>query len=71
MENNVVKKRGFLGGWDAIVIVGVLLLGFNTLDNYLYNKNDLKKKAMDLEIEKEKTKQAEINKQNNNSKKIN
>lgn len=55
------KKRGFLGGWDAIVIVGVLLLGFNTLDNYLYNKNEIKKKNLDLEIEKEKTKQVEIN----------
>ena len=55
------KKRGFLGGWDAIVIVGVLLLGLNTLDNYLYNKNEIKKKNLDLEIEKEKTKQAEIN----------
>lgn len=55
------KRRGFLGGWDAIVIVGVLLLGLNTLDNYLYNKNEIKKKNLDLEIEKEKTKQAEIN----------
>lgn len=55
------KKRGFLGGWDAIVIVGILLLGSNTLDNYLYNKNEIKKKNLDLEIEKEKTKQAEIN----------
>lgn len=56
-----MEKRGFLGGWDAIVIVGILLLGFNTLDNYLYHKNEIKKKNLDLEIEKEKTKQAEIN----------
>lgn len=69
MENNVVKKRGFLGGWDAVVIVGILLIGSNILENHFYNKNELKKKAIDLDIEREKTKQAEINKQNNNSKK--
>ena len=45
MENNVVKKRGFLGGWDAVVIVGILLIGSNILENHFYNKNELKKKA--------------------------
>lgn len=52
------KKRGFLNGWDALVILGITAIGIGTLDNFINNKISLRLRKIDLEIEKERTKQS-------------
>lgn len=71
--NNKSNKRGFLGGWDALVVLGILALGFNSLDNYISKKLSVTEKEKDLMIEREKTRQKEldekISQNNKNNKK--
>lgn len=56
MEEKNQKKRGFLNGWDALVLIGIILIGSSLIDNYIYNRSVLKGKEIDLDIEREKTK---------------
>lgn len=70
MENQVKVKRGFLNGWDALVILGTLVLGSSIAENYLMKKLNIAEKEKDLAIEREKTHQKEIDlKKNENNKK--
>ena len=70
MENQVKVKRGFLNGWDALVILGTLILGSSIAENYLMKKLNIAEKEKDLAIEREKTHQKEIDlKKNENNKK--
>ena len=57
---NGKAKRGYLGAWDAIVVLGVLALGLNSLDNYLSKKTSVTVKEKELMIERENTKQKEL-----------
>ena len=71
MENQVKVKRGFLNGWDALVILGTLVIGSSIAKNYLMKKLNIAEKEKDLAIEREKTHQKEIDlkKDENNKKK--
>ena len=79
MENQVKVKRGFLNGWDALVILGTLVLGSSIAkkylmkkltEDYLTKKLNIAEKEKDLAIEREKTHQKEIDlKKNENNKK--
>ena len=70
MENQVKVKKGFLNGWDALVILGTLVLGSSIAENYLMKKLNIAEKEKDLAIEREKTHQKEIDlKKNENNKK--